>query len=60
MQALVITPDQDLTPRHDFLYQVMGSWCLKMEVITKASLWTGRSWEKAAGTGPRQVSSGDG
>lgn len=25
----------------------------------KASLWTGKLWAKAAGTGPQQVSSGD-
>ncbi|XP_030661233.1 MORN repeat-containing protein 1 isoform X2 [Nomascus leucogenys] len=33
---------------------VTGSCYLKMAVITKGRLWTERSWEKAAGTGPGQ------
>lgn len=49
-----------LTSRYDFFYQVMGSCYLKMEVIMKVNLWMERSWEKAAGSGSRQVSCGVG
>jgi hypothetical protein len=41
-----------------FSYQVMGSYCLKMEVTTKANLWMEKLLGKAASTGPGQVSTG--
>lgn len=33
---------------------VMGSYCLKMEVTTKANLWMEKLLGKAASTGPGQ------
>lgn len=50
-------PNHCLTLHSDFSCQVTGSCYLKMAVITKGRLWMERSREKAAGTGPGQVSS---
>lgn len=47
-------PQADCT----FSYQVMGSYCLKMEVIMKANLWMEKSLGKATSIGPGQVSIG--